>query len=194
MRNRWHRVWRLLRTVFACLLLVSFLSACSGSSSQNASENDPVYSLRDCIGEESFQNPSSILLYEQVPDVGEAVVYHKLTHLDAFLRLADRPVWLFLHNSLDPVFSDLTLFCEQLTEAYQGRIYVLLLEEDLYGELVQAWNIRQLPYMALYNQGKRLSGTDQVSYPSLREAKEQMDKWVGFVAPLKDFASKDETK
>lgn len=160
-----------------CLLLLLAMTSCG-------KVRDPAEAARALIGEESYQNPRSVLLFEQVDQVGEAVVYHELKAVEPFLDGADKPIWLFLYHSLDPTFRDLIPFVEQVCEAYQGRAYVVLLEIDHNREWEKIWKVKQLPFQAVLSKGQLLYHTDQVDLSSLRDAKKIMDDQAGFQANL----------
>lgn len=166
---------KLSRVLAVFLLFAVLLTGCGSSSAEKGKGED----VRRYIGEESYQNPRSVLLFENVPDVGPAVVYHEVKDVTAFINAADKPVWVFLYHSLDPVFRDLIPFVEQACEAFRGKVYILLLEVDSNKDFEQAWKPRELPFMAVFRNGSTTMTTDQVNRNSLITAKEQLEKWTG---------------
>lgn len=147
-------------------ILFSFVILCSCSKKTNETGNG----IEKYLGDYSYSDPAICMVYEPVEgeDDGNGnplygIQYRKITDLDGILA-SGNTMLIYFYSSMNNDSGAITAAVEDLAQAYNGRLSVLMLDAMEYPDMMGKYDIEAVPEFVLKKAGQADKVFDSVSY------------------------------
>ena len=137
------------------VLLFSFVLLCSCSKAQS---NTDI--LGEYLGDYSYSDPAICMVYEPVEDEfddnGEpyyGIQYREIKDLDGLL-VSGNTMLLYFCSSMDNRSAEVTAAVEDIAQAYDGKLHVIMLDAIEHKELLEKYEIDAVPEFVLIRPGQ----------------------------------------
>ena len=145
--------------------LIALAVFCSCSGGQNKDKSLDAY-----IGDYSYSDPAVCMVYEPVEDEFDSdgkpfygIQYREVTDLDGLLASGDT-LLLYFYSSMDSRSGAVTAAVEDIAQAYNGRMHVIMLDGMEYRNLIEKYDIKAVPEFVLIRPGQSDQVFDSISY------------------------------
>ncbi|MBR6986938.1 MAG: hypothetical protein IKH82_02570 [Clostridiales bacterium] len=146
--------------------MFTFVILCSCSKKTNETGNG----IEKYLGDYSYSDPAICMVYEPVEgeDDGNGnplygIQYRKITDLDGILA-SGNTMLIYFYSSMNNDSGAITAAVEDLAQAYNGRLSVLMLDAMEYPDMMGKYDIEAVPEFVLKKAGQADKVFDSVSY------------------------------
>ncbi|MBQ6017570.1 MAG: hypothetical protein IJL19_06785 [Clostridiales bacterium] len=147
-------------------IMFTFVILCSCSKKTNETGNG----IEKYLGDYSYSDPAICMVYEPVEgeDDGNGnplygIQYRKITDLDGILA-SGNTMLIYFYSSMNNDSGAITAAVEDLAQAYNGRLSVLMLDAMEYPDMMGKYDIEAVPEFVLKKAGQADKVFDSVSY------------------------------
>lgn len=147
-------------------IVFTFVILCSCSKKTNETGNG----IEKYLGDYSYSDPAICMVYEPVEgeDDGNGnplygIQYRKITDLDGILA-SGNTMLIYFYSSMNNDSGAITAAVEDLAQAYNGRLSVLMLDAMEYPDMMGKYDIEAVPEFVLKKAGQADKVFDSVSY------------------------------
>jgi hypothetical protein len=145
--------------------VVSLLLLCSCSKPQDTGKD-----LSDYIGDYSYTDPAVCMVFEPVEDEFDdngnpyyGIQYRVITDLDGLLASGET-LLLYFYSSMDSRSGAMTAAVEDVAQAYNGKLHVIMLDAMEYRAMIEKYDINAVPEFVLIKAGQADSVFGSSSY------------------------------
>ena len=146
--------------------MFAFVLLCSCSKKTDETGNG----LEKYLGDYSYSDPAICMVYEPVEgeDDGNGnplygIQYRKITDLEGILA-SGNTMLIYFYSSMNNDSGAITAAVEDLAQAYNGRLSVLMLDAMEYPDMMGKYDIEAVPDFVLKKAGQADKVFDSVSY------------------------------
>lgn len=146
--------------------MFTFVILCSCSKKTDETGNG----IEKYLGDYSYSDPAICMVYEPVEgeDDGNGnplygIQYRKITDLDGILA-SGNTMLIYFYSSMNNDSGAITAAVEDLAQAYNGRLSVLMLDAMEYPDMMGKYDIEAVPEFVLKKAGQADKVFDSVSY------------------------------
>ena len=146
--------------------MFTFVILCSCSKKTDETGNG----MEKYLGDYSYSDPAICMVYEPVEgeDDGNGnplygIQYRKITDLDGILA-SGNTMLIYFYSSMNNDSGAITAAVEDLAQAYNGRLSVLMLDAMEYPDMMGKYDIEAVPEFVLKKAGQADKVFDSVSY------------------------------
>lgn len=146
--------------------MFTFVILCSCSKKTNETGNG----IEKYLGDYSYSDPAICMVYEPVEgeDDGNGnplygIQYRKITDLDGILA-SGNTMLIYFYSSMNNDSGAITAAVEDLAQAYNGKLIVLMLDAMEYPDMMGKYDIEAVPEFVLKKAGQADKVFDSVSY------------------------------
>ena len=147
-------------------IVFTFVILCSCSKKTNETGNG----IEKYLGDYSYSDPAICMVYEPVEgeDDGNGnplygIQYRKITDLDGILA-SGNTMLIYFYSSMNNDSGAITAAVEDLAQAYNGKLIVLMLDAMEYPDMMGKYDIEAVPEFVLKKAGQADKVFDSVSY------------------------------
>lgn len=151
--------------LLAAVLSLVFLCSCSGGQNSDTGRLPGEF-----IGDYSYSDPAICMVYEPVEDEFDengnpfyGIQYREVKDLDGLLS-SGNTLLLYFYSSMDSGSGVMTAAVEDVAQAYNGKLNVIMLDGMIYRELLEKYGINALPEFVLVKAGQEDKVFDSSSY------------------------------